>query len=97
MNDAIAEMYPVNIPPPSRVGSYTYGRFLTETPIIRDARYKQMAISKIEKDMEEFKQMRLHSDLRNPPLDERGIAYRISKYIRRKIGCIVKSSYFYFI
>ena len=72
MNDVIADMYPVNIPPPSRVGSYTYGRFLTETPIIRDARYKRLAISKIERDMDEFKQMRLQSDMRNPPLDERG-------------------------
>ena len=72
MKDFIADMYPVNITPSSRVGNYAYGRFLTESSIIKDPKYKKNAISRIEKDMDEFKRMRLKSDMRNPPLDERG-------------------------
>ena len=74
MDELIASMYPVNIPSPSKVGDYTYAKFVTDTPsLIQDNRHKRMIIQRSEKDVKEFKEMRLKADLRNPPISESGM------------------------
>ena len=72
VSEIIASMYPLNIPPPSRVGDYTYAKFLRETPLIKTERRRQIAINRTAQDIEEFKRLRLRADMRNPPLDESG-------------------------
>ena len=72
IGEMIAQLYPLNLPPPSKVGEYTYPRFLSETPLIKDEKLRKLAIERTTQDILEFKRIRLKSEMRNPPLDERG-------------------------
>ena len=72
MSEMIASMYPLNIPAASRIGDYTYAKFLKETPLIRDERRRQIAINRTARDLQEFRRLRLRADLRDPPIDESG-------------------------
>lgn len=72
ISEMIASMYPLNVPPPSRVGQSTYSKFLHETPLIENERRRNIAISRTMRDIEEFKKLRLKADMRDPPLDESG-------------------------
>lgn len=72
ISEMIAQLYPLNIPPPSKVGDYSYPRFLTETPLIKDGKMRKLAIDRTTQDILEFKRIRLKSEMRNPPLDESG-------------------------
>ncbi|XP_033099198.1 testis-expressed protein 52-like [Anneissia japonica] len=68
----IADMYPMKIPPHSSMGSNTLGKFLSEVPIIENDRLRTMAVARSEKDMKEFKKLKLRSEMRVPPMDEYG-------------------------
>ena len=72
VTELIASMYPLNIPKPSKVGDYTFDRYVNQSQLFLDARRKEMAIVKSKIDIREFKRLRLLSNTRNPPLDEKG-------------------------
>ncbi len=72
VGEMIASMYPLNIPAPSQVGKYTYGRFLTDTDLIKNSRQKNLIIEQSMKDVTAMREMRGRSDARNPPLDRAG-------------------------
>ncbi len=72
ISEMIATMYPLNIPAPSKVGDYNYKKFLTETPLIQNPKAKRLAIERVTKDLEDFRKMRLRSEMKNPPLDQYG-------------------------
>ncbi|CAH1787017.1 unnamed protein product [Owenia fusiformis] len=73
ISEMIGSMYPINIPAPSKVGKYTFGKFLTETPsLIADERSRKLAIKRTNCDVTEFKRLRLRSESRNPPMDQTG-------------------------
>lgn len=72
INEMIASMYPLNVPPPSKVGGYTYSKFLTETPLIKEDKLRKLAIDRTHNDILDFKRLRLRSDMRAPPVDEDG-------------------------
>ena len=69
----MAAMYPLNIPPPSRVGVYTYEKFLDESSVIKDAHFKKTLIEKANKMGKDIDKMDLKSNIRNPPLDKIGV------------------------
>ena len=72
MSEMIATMYPLNVPAASRIGDYTYAKFLKETPLIKDERRRQIAINRTSRDLQEFRRLRLRADVRDPPIDENG-------------------------
>ena len=73
VSEMIAAMYPLNIPSPSRVGDYTYEKFLQEISLIKDEKLRKMAIRRTAKDVEEFKKLKLRAEMRNPPVDPEGM------------------------
>lgn len=72
ITEMIAAMYPLNIPPPSKVGQYSYGKFLQETPIIRNEKQRAVAIQRTNNEAFEFKRLKAKSEGRNPPIDMQG-------------------------
>nr|CAB3266913.1 uncharacterized protein ENSP00000372125 homolog [Phallusia mammillata] len=68
----LASMYPLNIPPPSRMGNFTYARFIKYGDIFRDPLRKQKKITWSEKELEEMRRMKMMSDARVPPTDDKG-------------------------
>ena len=71
----MAAMYPLNIPPPSRVGVYTYEKFLDESSVIKDSHFKKTLIEKAAKMGKDLDKMDLHTNIRNPPLDQKGLLF----------------------
>ncbi|XP_071956087.1 testis-expressed protein 52-like [Antedon mediterranea] len=69
----IAEMYPLKIPPHSSMGTNTFAKYLNEVHVIENDRLRAMTVAKSEKDMAEFKKLKLRSEMRVPPMDEYGI------------------------
>ncbi|KAH3886024.1 testis-expressed protein 52-like [Dreissena polymorpha] len=72
MSDVIAAMYPLNIPSPSKVGEQTFEKYIRETKLFNDEKFKSMAMQRTRNDVDEFKRLRIKSQGRNPPLDEQG-------------------------
>ena len=72
VTDMIATIYPLSIPAPSHVGSYTYARFLAETPLIKDPHQKKIAIERTRTQLRDIKEMSLKSSMRNPTMDSTG-------------------------
>jgi len=72
MSDIIAAMYPLNIPAPSKVGEQTFEKYIRETKLFNDDKFKSMAMSRTKADLEEFRKLRVKSQGRNPPIDEQG-------------------------
>ncbi|WAR02938.1 TEX52-like protein [Mya arenaria] len=72
MSDIIAAMYPLNIPSPSKVGQQTFEKYIRETRLFNDDKFKSMAMSRTKADLEEFRKLRIKSMSRNPPIDEQG-------------------------
>ena len=68
----MAAMYPLNIPPPSRVGEYTYQKFLDESSVIKDKQFKKTLVENAGKMGKDLDEMDLKTDIRNPPLDGKG-------------------------
>lgn len=72
MSDVIAAMYPLNIPAPSKVGDHTFEKYIRETKLFSNEKFKSMAMSRTKADVEEFRRLRIKSQSRNPPIDEEG-------------------------
>lgn len=72
ISDAVAKMYPINVPPSSAMGDATYSKFIQETPVIQDKRLRNAMIQHSTNDYREFERLRLRSEMRNPPLNKNG-------------------------
>ncbi|KAJ8311147.1 hypothetical protein KUTeg_011300, partial [Tegillarca granosa] len=72
ISDVIASMYPLNIPKPSQIGEHTFEKYVRETKLFNNEKYKILAMERTKTDIQEFKRLRSKSDARNPPLDEDG-------------------------
>lgn len=70
--ELIADMYPVKIPSHSVMGERTFSKFLSEVPLIKDSKKRQRAIDRSQRELEEFKQLKLRSEMRVPPMTSRG-------------------------
>lgn len=79
MSDVIAAMYPLNIPAPSKVGENTFEKYIRETRLFKNDKFKAMAMSRTKSDVEEFRRLRIKSQGRNPPIDEQGKNFRKMK------------------
>ncbi|XP_002125954.2 uncharacterized protein LOC100182340 isoform X1 [Ciona intestinalis] len=72
ISDLVASMYPLNIPPPSRMGDSTYANFIKYGDIFRDPLKKAKKITWTEQELTEMKRLDVLSDARVPPTDDRG-------------------------
>lgn len=72
ISDLIAAMYPLNIPQASKVGRFTFEKYIRETNLFKDEKYKSLAISQTRADWEELRKLKYKSESRNPPLDQSG-------------------------
>ncbi|KAK7486671.1 hypothetical protein BaRGS_00022072 [Batillaria attramentaria] len=72
ISDVIAAMYPLNIPTPSKVGDYTFEKYIRETSLFRDEKNKALAIKQTQSDAEEFRRLKYRTEARNPPVDQAG-------------------------
>lgn len=71
--ESMASTYPINIPKPSKIGDYTYGRFLRETPtLVPDDRLREIAISRTTMDKNTMELLKIKSNCRYPPIDREG-------------------------
>lgn len=74
IGESMAAAYPINIPKPSKIGDYTYGRFLRETPtLIKDNHVKEIAISRTTMDQNAMELLKIKSNCRYPPIDKEGM------------------------
>lgn len=72
--ESMAAAYPINIPKPSKIGGYTYGRFLRETPsLVQDDRLREIAISRTTVDKNTMELLKIKSNCRYPPIDREGM------------------------
>ncbi|KAL3841624.1 hypothetical protein ACJMK2_019738 [Sinanodonta woodiana] len=88
ISEAIASMYPLNIPAPSKVGDHTFEKYIRETKLFGSNKFKAMALERTKADVQEFKRLRIKSMARNPPIDESGQILppeNFKKYERRII------------
>ncbi|CAL1543415.1 unnamed protein product [Lymnaea stagnalis] len=72
ISEVIATMYPLNIPAPSQLAGNSYEKYLKESKLFQDSNKKSLAIERIRKEIKHFKELKVKSDARNPPLSERG-------------------------
>lgn len=74
VTDAIATLYPINVPVPSRLGPNTLSKFYDENKRQLFANDKSFAIARerVEKEDARMRMLRLRSEMRNPPLDVQG-------------------------
>ena len=70
--ELIADMYPVKIPGHSRMHEHTFSKFLSEVPIIKDQKRRTLAIARSQRELQDFKQLQLRSEMRVPPMSEEG-------------------------
>ena len=70
--DMIAAMYPLNIPKPSKVGKNTFVKYIQETKLFENEKFKKLAVQRMKTDLAEFRRLKLLSEARNPPLDQDG-------------------------
>jgi len=82
INNTIASMYPLSIPPPSRMGGFTYAKFIKNGDIFCNQERKRKKITWSEKEIAEMKKLRAMSDARVPPTDERGFILPPLEYRR---------------
>lgn len=75
INEAVATLYPINVPVPSRLGSNTLSRYYEQNKRDLFATDKNFAIARerVERDDARMRLLRLKSEMRNPPLDWNGI------------------------
>lgn len=68
--EATAAAYPISVPRPSKIGDYTFSRFLKETPgLIKDQRMRELAINRTTVDRLMMEQLKIKSYSRYPPMD----------------------------
>lgn len=73
VSESIASLYPINIPPPSRVGSNSLKRYYEQNKnIFKSEEAFEHAMEKVDKEASLMKYLRLKSEMRNPPLDYDG-------------------------
>lgn len=72
VTDAVAALYPVNIPPPSQVADYTFDKYLGQTKLFDNERLKSLAIQRAATETSEFQKLKCRSQARNPPVNEKG-------------------------
>ncbi|XP_039267548.2 testis-expressed protein 52-like isoform X2 [Styela clava] len=68
----VASMYPVPIPPPSRMGNFSYGRFIQYGDIMKSKEAKAKKIETTERELNEMKRLKVMTTARVPPIDNRG-------------------------
>lgn len=80
-SEAAAAAYPITIPKPSKIGEYTFGRFIKETPgLIKDNRLREVAINRTSVDKRMMEQLAINSYSRYPPIDRDG------EYLHFRLG-----------
>ncbi|XP_071809346.1 testis-expressed protein 52-like [Asterias amurensis] len=70
--ELVADMYPVKIPPHSEMKDNTFVKFLSEVPMIKDQKRRDLAISRSVRELKDFKQLKLRSEMRVPPITDSG-------------------------
>jgi len=67
-------LYPINIPPPSKVGTHTLSKYFDQHKkhLFRSHKAFELAVEKTERDDALMKYLKLKSEMRNPPLDTQG-------------------------
>lgn len=72
-SEAVAAAYPINVPKPSKVGNYTFSRFVKETPgLIKDNKLREIAINRASMDKKAMELLQIKSSCRYPPIDQDG-------------------------
>ena len=75
VGEATAAAYPITIPKPSKVGDYSFGRFIKETPsLIKDDKLRSITINRTEVDNNMMEQLKIRSYSRYPPIDREGMS-----------------------
>ncbi|XP_038064767.1 testis-expressed protein 52-like [Patiria miniata] len=72
ISELVADMYPMKIPPHSEMNDNTFVKFLSEVPMIKDRKRRDLAISRSVRELKDFKELKLRSEMRVPPITERG-------------------------
>ncbi|PIK55031.1 hypothetical protein BSL78_08079 [Apostichopus japonicus] len=73
MNETIAISYPLQIPPPSEMTNSTLSKYLSESKkVIKDRKRKEIAVAKSQRELKEFKLLKLRSQMRVPAMDSDG-------------------------
>lgn len=74
VSESISLLYPVNIPPASKVGDYTLSSYFKQNKrkYFKKDKTFELALAKVERDDALGKFLRLKSDVRNPPIDVNG-------------------------
>ena len=75
ISDVISTMYPLNIPSASKVGNHTFEKYIRETSLFKDDKYKSLALKQTRADMDEFRRLKYKTESRNPPLDQDGLYF----------------------
>uniref|UniRef100_UPI00398EA386 testis-expressed protein 52-like n=1 Tax=Pristiophorus japonicus TaxID=55135 RepID=UPI00398EA386 len=68
----IAALYPITIPPPSRMGENTWLQFVSNGNLYIDLQGKKKAITLLEKEQEHNRKLKIKSESRVPPIDCHG-------------------------
>lgn len=74
VSESISLLYPINIPPPSKVGRYTLAEYFKQNKrgFFRSDKTYELALDKVKREDALMKFLRLKSDARNPPVDLNG-------------------------
>lgn len=74
VTEAVATLYPINIPMPSRLGSNTLSKYYEQNKRDLFANDKSFGVARerVEKEDARMKFLRLKSEMRNPPVDWQG-------------------------
>ncbi|XP_078582109.1 testis-expressed protein 52-like [Branchiostoma floridae x Branchiostoma japonicum] len=73
LNDTVAAMYPINLPRASHMGRNTFAKYVGESrTMVRDAGQRREVVLKLQQQLEEFRRLRIESEMRRPPVDELG-------------------------
>ncbi|XP_022106409.1 uncharacterized protein ENSP00000372125 homolog [Acanthaster planci] len=72
ISELVADMYPIKIPPHSEMSDNTFVKFLSEVPMIKDQKRRDLAVCRSVRELKDFKELKLRSEMRVPPITERG-------------------------
>lgn len=71
--ESAAAAYPITIPKPSKIGDYTFTKFIKETPaLIKDDDLRAITINRTTVDKNMMEQLKIKSYCRYPPIDRDG-------------------------
>ncbi|XP_075787118.1 testis-expressed protein 52 [Pelodiscus sinensis] len=60
------------VPPPSEMDENTYLKFITQGTLFLDQKHKEKAMAQIQKELQEYKRLKIMSECRAPPLNSQG-------------------------